>query len=219
MCFCVILSIAQAEQIPALHAVDVQISSLSEVQLSDPDSLEVASSEWSQTKSARRKQRRKGNTNHLKQLEATPAASMSGEDDTALQMASIVQDSVQDGGINRGKHSVTPVSSADADTASGNASRVEHINSKLVPRPASPLGKKSFEGFKGRTARQGKEYQSQLESAAAMQPLTRQRQTQADADDLILVSKQDCKLLYRCADKSGFKDCLVHAQDVIAANK
>ena len=179
----------QAEQIPALHAADVQLSSQSELQLSEQDSLDVASSEWSQTKSARRKQKRKGNSNYLKPLEAAPAAFVSREHDNASQNAS--GDSTQDDGVSKGNQSTLPVSSAVADTAFSNASDGQHTKKKLVPRPASPLGKKRFGGFKGQTAGRDEKHQRQQEAAvAALQPLTRQRQTKPDADDLILVSKQ-----------------------------
>ena len=193
------------DQIPALHAADVQLSE---------QSLDVTTSEWSQTKTARRKQKRKGNTKQLNSLNADVAASSPAQEDA--QDFSIIQD------INGSTQSETSPdaagrSSADAAVPLGNAAGSKQHGTVLMPRLASPLGKNKLGGLRGQTTRhaqeqqihtgvfqesQGQAQQAPQNQWAAVQPLVRQLDTQEDTDALLLVSKQTLYCMVHC-DTSG----------------
>lgn len=183
----------EQDQIPALHAADVQLSE---------QSLDVTTSEWSQTKTARRKQKRKGNTKQLNSLNADVAASSSAQEDA--QDFSSIQDingSIQ----SETSHDAAVRSSADAAVPLGNAAGSKQHGTVLMPRLASPLGKNKLGGLRGQTTRhtqeqqihtgvfqeaQGQAQQAPQDQWAAVQPLVRQLDTQEDIDALVLVSKQ-----------------------------
>lgn len=182
------MSAFQQGEIAALHSADVQLSE---------QSLDVTSSDWSQTKSARRKQKRRGNTKQLNRLDADPAASSPAEEDVAFQDASS-----QD--IRSSSPSETSVAAAVASSLGNPAGSKQH-GTVLMTRLASPLGKNRLGGLRGQTPRQAQEQQTPIgvsqgsqgqarqapqDHWAAVQPLVRQLDTQEDTDALILVSKQ-----------------------------
>ena len=191
-----IVSACQQDQIPALHAADVQLSE---------QSLDVTTSDWSQTKSARRKQKRRGNTKQLNSLDAECAASLPAQQGTAFQEASSSQD------IRGSSHSATSAdvavtNSADAAEPLGNPAVSKQHGTVVMPRVASPLGKIRSGGLSSQNTRHAQEQQTrtggsqgsqgqaqqapQDQWAAAVPPLVRQLDAQEDTDFLIMVSKQ-----------------------------
>lgn len=161
----------------------------------------MAASEWSQTKTARRKQKRRGNAKQLSALDADFAACSSAQEDAAFQDAS----SSQNGrGSAQSENSATAAvtSSADAAVPLGNPAGSKQRGTVLMPRMASPLGKVRLGGSSGQTTKQaqvqqkptggflgseGQTRQAPQDQWAAVQPLVRQPDTQEDTDALIMV--------------------------------
>lgn len=183
-----VVSACQQGEIPALHAADVQLSE---------QSLDVAASQWSQTKSARRKQKRRGNAKQLSPLDADSAASSSAQEDAVFQ-------DVRGSSQSETSADAAVTSSAGAALPLGNPSDSKQRGTVRMPRMASPLGKVRLEGSTAQTTRQtqeqrtptagsqgspGRAHQAPQDQWAAVQPLVRQPETQEDADALITVSK------------------------------
>ena len=173
------------------------------MQLSEQDSLEVASSDWSQTKSGKRKQKRRGNAKELNAFDTQSAASSPAQQDAPSQRASSPQNRYKDTHLDVSV-AAAAVGLPGAEGSLGSYISPKQLGNGLMPRAASPLGKEGLEGFRGRPAilavqqpaspggslglpKGGIEaYQRQ---GTALQPSPRQLATQDDVDALILVSK------------------------------
>ena len=165
-----------------------------DVQLSEGDSLDVASSEWSQTKTARRKQKRRGNPKQLSPLDAEFGTSSPAQGDAALRNASRTYDTT---GIIQLETSAAAaaVGSADVVVPLGSSAGPNQHAKGVLPRVASPLGKKGLGGFKGRQAEElpaptGGSWglpgckEGQQNQLAPVQLPIRQLDTQEDTDAL-----------------------------------
>lgn len=183
-----------------MHAADVQLIPKSEAQLSEQDSLEVVSSEWSQTKSVRRKQKRRGNVKQLNGSDAECAAYSSAQRDAAIHNANSTQNIRDSTHLETGAHAA--VNSAGAEGLLGNSASIQRHGDGLMPRTASPLGKNGFGGFRGHAANQAEQQPAppgwslgspkaagEAPQVAAVQPSARRLEAQDDADALTLVSR------------------------------
>ncbi|KAL3132823.1 hypothetical protein ABBQ38_006748 [Trebouxia sp. C0009 RCD-2024] len=177
-----------------------RLNPLSNVQLSGQDSLEVASSEWSQTKSGKRKQKRRGNEKQPNALDTQSAASSPAQRDAAFQRASSPQDRHSDTHFDASV-AAAALGSAGADGRLGNAVSPKQLGISLMPRAASPLGKEGLAGLRGHAAPQANQQsdspggslgllqeaiEAQQHEVAALQPSARLLATQDDADVLVL---------------------------------
>ena len=168
-----------------MHAADVQLSE---------QSLEVAPSEWSQTKSARRKQKRRGDAKQLNPLDAVSAAASPAQQHTAAQDADTTPEAK-----NSPQSQTTAVAvSANAAVHDGTSANFKQPGTVLMPRVASPLGRNRLGDVRSQAAKQAPTGGSQGSQArpaqqdqwAAVQPFARQLDTQEDNDALIRVSMQ-----------------------------
>lgn len=180
--FHAVLSAVQERGIPAVHAADVQLSE---------QSLDVAASDWSQSKSARRKQKRRGDAKHLNPLDADSAAASPAQKHAAAQNASSTQDA-----RDSSQSQTTAVAvSANAAVPEGTSASPKQPGTVLMPRVASPLGKNGLGGFRSQAAKQAptggsqgfQARPAQQDQWAAVQPFARQLDTQEDTDALIMV--------------------------------
>ena len=128
----------QPDQIPAVHPEQQAEATTANVHLLEDDSLQVATSDWSQTKSARRRQRRKDHHNKqsiaevadppaaqaAKLTDLPPASQHQQDADTAMQLDRIVS-------ANRAATSASKLLSLPRGKRTGS-------------RPFSPLGRKKF---------------------------------------------------------------------------
>ena len=164
----------------------------------------MTSSDWSQTKSAKRKQKRRGNVKQLNLLDADPAASSPAQEDVASQDASSRQD-IRGSSQTETSAAAAVAFSADAPVPLSNPAGSKQHGTVLIPRVASPLGKNRLGGLRGQTARQAQDQQTPTggpqgsqgrapkalqDQWAAVQPLVRQLDTQENTDALIWVSQQ-----------------------------
>ena len=135
----------QEEQIPALHIAAADLPS-ADPQQYQQDSLEVDASQWSQSRSARRKQKRKDNTIQSSPLDAGSTIKCTVQPTKQLIAAN------ESTGIDQ---NIAAVKQTDSRSAVADASGAQPLHAKQHSkrpgsRAASPLGKKKDAGDRGR---------------------------------------------------------------------
>lgn len=133
----------QEEQIPALHVEN--LSPDADMQPYRQDSLHAEASDWSQSKSARRKQKRRDHTLHLKPASAASAA------DATVQPAILSTDIFQSANNSLGPAADTTHTETDlVQGAAATAVQAKQQGKRPSSRAASPLGKNKQGGSRGR---------------------------------------------------------------------
>ena len=133
----------QEEQIPALHVEN--LSPDAAMQPDCQDSLHAEASDWSQSKSARRKQKRREHTQHLKPASAASAA------DPTVQPAILPADIFQSANNSLGTAADKTHTETDpVHGAAATAIQAKQQGKRPSSRAASPLGKNKNGGSRGR---------------------------------------------------------------------
>ena len=138
----------QEEQIPALHVAVADLPS-ADPQQYQQDSLEVDASQWSQSRSARRKQKRKDHTIQSSPLDAGSTIKCTVQPTKQLIAANESTD------IDQSIAAVKQTDSRSAVAAVADAYGAQPLHAKQHSkrpgsRAASPLGKKKDAGGRGR---------------------------------------------------------------------
>ena len=168
-----------------------------DVQLLEDDSLQVATSDWSQTKSARRRQRRKDHHNKQSFAEvADPSAAQ------AIELIDPPPATQQGADI-----AVQPDRIASAGRAASSASKLLSLprGKRAGARPFSPPGRKKFGS---RNKRDGAVIQLSLEDVQLQQ---QNRQEDAELQNRVRTSAE------QCCSKQPFGPCTTLLQPALIA--
>ncbi len=141
----------QEEQIPALHVDAASLDTSAHPQQFQQDSLEVDASQWSQSRSARRKQKRKDHSVQSSPLDAGSTLKCSVQPTKQLTAAFAATEST-DADQNTAAIEQTDSRLADAAVAAASGAQPLHAKQRSKrpsSRAASPLGKKKDAGGRG----------------------------------------------------------------------
>lgn len=179
------MSLVQADEIPAVHSEhDLDVNQL-DVQLSESDNLQVSTSQWSQTRSARRKQKRRdqqASQHKQSHTGSVLAAALQPDDDAsahALQQTVAAESQPE---------SIAAGAAAAARSLPSTLPLLSKVRSKrAASSPFSPLGKKRF-GSKGRKGTPADQQALQQQPPAAEMYALQQEAKQEEAEMRSLVS-------------------------------
>jgi len=139
----------QEDQIPALHVAAANPDPSAHLQQYQQDSLEVDASEWSQSRSARRKQKRKDQTMQSSPLDAGSTTKCTVQ--PTKQLVTATESSDIDQNIAAVKQTDSGSALAAVAVASGaQLLRAKQRSKRSGSKAASPLGKKKDAGNRGR---------------------------------------------------------------------
>lgn len=139
----------QEEQIPALHVAAANPDPSADLQQYQQDSLEVDASQWSQSRSARRKQKRKDHTMQSSPLDACSTIKCTVQPTKQL-IAAVAATESTDTDQNTAAVKQTDSRSAVAAASGAQPLHAEQRSKRPGSRAASPLGKKKDAGGQGR---------------------------------------------------------------------
>ena len=173
--------------IPALHADPTCPDLLADVQLYEQDSLQVAPSEWSQSKAALRKQKRREHAMQHRpsdaDLTASTAVQQTAQDTASSQFA----DPRQDADASCSTSGSIDTASAAKVTSSITPSPAKQLGKRLNSRASSPLGKKKYAGDRGRSGYNGGPQKAPQDQIGAEDLQRKQIAAQEDAEMMIMV--------------------------------
>lgn len=174
--------------IPALHADPTCPDLLADVQLYEQDSLQVAPSEWSQSKAALRKQKRREHAMQHRPSDADLTASTAVQQTAQGTASSQFADPRQDADAKCSTSgSIEYPASAAKVTSSITQSPAKQLGKRLNSRASSPLGKKKYAEDRGRSGNNGGPQKAPQDQIGAEDLQRRQIAAQEDAEMMIMV--------------------------------
>lgn len=139
----------QEEQIPALHVAAANPDLSADPQQYHQDNLKVHASQWSQSRSARRKQKRKDHTTQSSPLDAGSTIKCTVQPTKQLIAANVSTDIVKNIAAVK-KTDSRSVVAAVAAASGAQPLHAKQRSKRSGSRAASPLGKKKDAGGRGR---------------------------------------------------------------------